>query len=51
MLGLFDDAPPFVKRYARLGDEIVAATGAYIEEVQAGRYPATPAETVGRRTT
>src|SRR5687767_4795528 len=36
MLGLFDKAPSFVKQYARLGDEIVAATEAYIEDVQAG---------------
>jgi 3-methyl-2-oxobutanoate hydroxymethyltransferase len=51
MLGLFDQAPSFVKRYAQLGDEIVSATEAYIEDVQAGRYPAAPAKAVGRRTT
>ena len=44
-------APSFVKQYARLGDEIVAATEAYIEDVQAGRYPAAPAKAVGGRTT
>ena len=51
MLGLFDHAPSFVKQYARLGDEIVAATEAYIEEVQAGRYPAAPVKAVAGRTT
>jgi 3-methyl-2-oxobutanoate hydroxymethyltransferase len=51
MLGLFDQAPSFVKRYAQLGDEIVSATEAYIEDVQAGRYPAAPAKAVGHRTT
>jgi len=52
MLGLFDRfTPPFVKQYARLGDEIVRATQAYIEDVHAGRYPATPAEAAGARTT
>ena len=51
MLGLFDHAPSFVKQYARLGDEIVAATEAYIEDVQAGRYPAAPAKAVAGRTT
>src|SRR6185295_17999194 len=38
MLGLFDRAPSFVKQYAQLGNEIVAATEAYIEDVHAGRY-------------
>ena len=51
MLGLFDKAPSFVKQYARLGDEIVAATEAYVEDVQAGRYPAAPAKAVSGRTT
>jgi 3-methyl-2-oxobutanoate hydroxymethyltransferase len=50
MLGLFDRPPSFVKQYARLGDEIVTATQAYIEDVQAGRYPAAPAKAVGRTT-
>ena len=45
MLGLFDRfTPPFVKQYARLGEEIVAATNAYIEEVRTGRYPLAPAK-------
>jgi 3-methyl-2-oxobutanoate hydroxymethyltransferase len=50
MLGLFDRAPSFVKQYARLGEEIVAATEAYIEDVQTGRYPQAPAKAVGRTT-
>jgi 3-methyl-2-oxobutanoate hydroxymethyltransferase len=49
MLGLFDQAPSFVKQYARLGDEIVSATEAYIEDVHTGRYPAAPAKAVGSR--
>jgi 3-methyl-2-oxobutanoate hydroxymethyltransferase len=51
MLGLFDKAPPFVKQYARLGDEIVAATEAYVEDVHAGRYPAPAVKAVSGRTT
>jgi 3-methyl-2-oxobutanoate hydroxymethyltransferase len=51
MLGLFDRPPSFVKQYARLGDEIVSATEAYIEDVKAGRYPASPAQAVRGRTT
>ncbi|MES1256577.1 MAG: 3-methyl-2-oxobutanoate hydroxymethyltransferase [Acidobacteriota bacterium] len=52
MLGLFDAfTPPFVKQYARLGDEIVAATQAYIEDVHTGRYPLAPARPVGAPTT
>ena len=55
MLGLFDRfTPSFVKQYARLGDEIVAATQAYIEDVHAGRYPLAeqlPAKAVEARTT
>lgn len=39
MLGLFDRfVPPFVKQYAHLGAEIVAATEAYVEDVRAGRF-------------
>jgi 3-methyl-2-oxobutanoate hydroxymethyltransferase len=49
MLGLFDQPPPFVKQYARLGDEIVAAAQAYLDDVQAGRYPAAVARAVGGR--
>lgn len=39
--GLFQDfVPPFVKRYANLGETILSATGEYIADVQAGRFPA-----------
>ncbi|HVH27013.1 MAG TPA: 3-methyl-2-oxobutanoate hydroxymethyltransferase [Vicinamibacterales bacterium] len=51
MLGLFDHTPSFVKVYARLGEEIVTATEAYIDDVRAGRYPTAPAKAVGGRTT
>jgi 3-methyl-2-oxobutanoate hydroxymethyltransferase len=51
MLGLFENPPPFVKQYAKLGDEIVAATEAYVQEVRAGRFPSAPAKAVGGRTT
>jgi 3-methyl-2-oxobutanoate hydroxymethyltransferase len=38
--GLFDEfVPSFVKQYAKLGDEIVRATEAYIADVRAGRFP------------
>ena len=41
MLGLFDEfVPPFVKQYAHLADTIVTASRAYVEDVRAGRYPA-----------
>ncbi len=39
--GLFDKfVPPFVKRYARLGDEMVEGARAYIDDVREGRFPA-----------
>ena len=41
MFGLCDEAPPFVKQYARLGDAIVTAARAYVADVQSGRYPRT----------
>ncbi len=38
--GLFEgSAPPFVKQYAQLGDQILEATRAYIEDVISGRFP------------
>jgi len=37
--GFFDAAPRFVKRYARLGEEMVAAARRYIDEVEQMRYP------------
>ena len=41
MLGLSQDAvPPFVRRYADLGEQTVAAARAYAEDVRAGRFPA-----------
>lgn len=42
MLGISDRVPPFVKQYAALGEEILAAARAYVEDVQTGRFPATP---------
>jgi 3-methyl-2-oxobutanoate hydroxymethyltransferase len=39
-LGLFQGfVPRFVKRYAELGDVVVAATRAYVNEVRAGQFP------------
>ncbi len=40
-LGLFDEfVPPFVKVYARLGDEVVSAAEDYAADVREGRFPA-----------
>lgn len=40
-LGMFRElAPKFVKRYAELGDAVVAATQRYVEEVRTGVFPA-----------
>lgn len=40
LLGLYDGVvPPFVKRYARLGSEIVEAAKAYADEVRVGAFP------------
>jgi 3-methyl-2-oxobutanoate hydroxymethyltransferase len=39
-LGLFQGfVPRFVKRYAELGDVVVEATRAYVNEVRAGQFP------------
>jgi 3-methyl-2-oxobutanoate hydroxymethyltransferase len=39
-LGLYEGPmPPFVKRFARAGDELMKGTRDYIEDVRAGRYP------------
>jgi 3-methyl-2-oxobutanoate hydroxymethyltransferase len=38
--GLYEDTPPFVKRYADLGGMIVKAAGEYISDVKSGRFPA-----------
>src|SRR5262252_4358974 len=35
-LGLTDTPPPFAKQYARMGDQILSAARAYIEEIRAG---------------
>jgi 3-methyl-2-oxobutanoate hydroxymethyltransferase len=41
MLGLSQDSvPPFVRRYADLGEQTVAAAKAYAEDIRMGRYPA-----------
>jgi 3-methyl-2-oxobutanoate hydroxymethyltransferase len=49
MLGLLDKTPPFVRRYAELGDAVVAAARAYVDDVREGRFPgvATSAKTAG----
>lgn len=39
MLGLFDWAPKFVKRYASLREDVDAAVGHYAEDVRARRFP------------
>lgn len=40
MLGLSPDAvPPFVRRYADLGEQAVAAAKAYADDVRMGRFP------------
>ena len=39
-LGMYRDIQPkFVKRYAELGDAVVNATRAYVEDVRAGAFP------------
>lgn len=41
LLGLYDGfVPPFVKRYALLGEEILEAVKTYAEEVRSGQFPA-----------
>ena len=41
MLGLFDGfVPSFVKQYAKLADEVVGATRAYVDEVRQKQFPA-----------
>jgi len=35
-LGLSDNPPPFARQYAQLGDQMLAAARAYIEDVRAG---------------
>ena len=44
MLGLSQDAvPSFVRRYADLGAQAVAAAKAYADDVRTGRFPPGPA--------
>jgi 3-methyl-2-oxobutanoate hydroxymethyltransferase len=43
ILGLIDQTPPFVRKYAALGDAIVGAAREYADDVRSGRYPETPA--------
>jgi 3-methyl-2-oxobutanoate hydroxymethyltransferase len=41
VFGLYDGPmPPFVKQYAKLGDQMRAAAEAYAGDVRSGRYPA-----------
>jgi 3-methyl-2-oxobutanoate hydroxymethyltransferase len=50
MLGLFDRfTPSFVKQYAHLADDIVAAAEAYADDVRKGRFPLAAAKAAGTR--
>ena len=40
MLGMFPRVPKFVKKFGRVGDEIMAAVAAYAAEVKARTFPA-----------
>jgi len=40
--GLYPSVPSFVKRYARLGETLVAAAKEYVEDVREGRFPPCP---------
>ena len=51
ILGLFETAPPFARQYARLGEAVIAAGRAYVEDVQAGRFPQPRQEIAGVRRT
>jgi len=39
MLGLFDEVPRYVKKYARLSEAIAEAGGAFARDVREGAYP------------
>jgi 3-methyl-2-oxobutanoate hydroxymethyltransferase len=40
LLGISDWAPKFAKRYANLGEQVVAAASEYVREVRASAFPA-----------
>lgn len=42
ILGIGDYSPPFAKVYAKLGDEMVKAFGAYADEVRSGTFKVEP---------
>jgi 3-methyl-2-oxobutanoate hydroxymethyltransferase len=49
LLGMYPDLKPkFAKRFAEIGEQIVAATRAYVDEVQERAFPA-PEHTFKRR--
>ncbi|MCE5309842.1 MAG: 3-methyl-2-oxobutanoate hydroxymethyltransferase [Acidobacteriales bacterium] len=48
IFGLYEgQVPPFVKQYARLGDQMRAAAEAYAEDVRQGRFPAPAVRATG----
>lgn len=48
MLGLYDGpAPPFARRYAALGEDVVEAAQSFAADVRAGRDPASPPDPAG----
>ena len=48
--GLYDEfTPPFVKRFANLGDQLAAAARDYVLEVREGQFPSTPSASLARR--
>lgn len=50
MLGLFEPAPPFVRRYADLADVIVKAAEDFSNDVRSGRFPAVPSPVADAKT-
>jgi 3-methyl-2-oxobutanoate hydroxymethyltransferase len=43
VFGMLDGpSPPFARQYARLGEAMIGAAGAYIADVRAGRFPPPP---------
>jgi 3-methyl-2-oxobutanoate hydroxymethyltransferase len=51
LLGLFGDfTPPFVKRYAQLGEAAVGAMAAFAADVKAGKFPEKKGKNVPRST-